>query len=227
MTVLEGSKIDQHGISELKVLQKLDCKDCWEIKNVNHLTNTLVELDCSGSCGINQDGISELNKLKILKCHNNSKINNVNHLRNTLEYLDCSQTYYSSRGCIDQDGISKLKKIKYMNCNNNEKIYDLNHLSKSLEELNCCESSAIGILGIIELKKIKKMCARKNQEFLCTLEQTKGVSNYFNFNGKISLWDRLWIYILCVGIPCIFFVVFLFLIFFIVYWFLLRNLRLE
>lgn len=85
------SKINQHNISELKILEKLECPSNINITNVNHLKKTLKFLDCGGNmCGIDQYGISELESLEELYCSSNDKINNVNHLRNTLTKLYCS-----------------------------------------------------------------------------------------------------------------------------------------
>ena len=42
--------------------------------DVNHLQNTLTELNCIGDCGIDQKGISNLKVLQKLSANCNSKI---------------------------------------------------------------------------------------------------------------------------------------------------------
>ena len=81
-----GFKITQEIIQQKKFnkLQKLNAGYNSKITNVNHLRNTLTELDCRWDCGIDQMGISDLLKLQKLNATNNVRITDVNHLRNTL-----------------------------------------------------------------------------------------------------------------------------------------------
>ena len=44
---------------------------------MNHLRDTLIELDCTGSCGITQKGINGLRKLEKLDASDNKKITDV------------------------------------------------------------------------------------------------------------------------------------------------------
>ena len=96
-------------------LQKLNVRDNPKITDVNHLANTLIELDCGWNyiigtycnCGIDQKGISDLLKLQKLVTDANATITDVNHLRNTLIELDCADI------CgIDQKGIADLLKLQ-------------------------------------------------------------------------------------------------------------------
>ena len=73
------SSINQAGISELKILQKLDADCNPRITNVNHLANTLLELSCrcfqdDGDSGIDQEGISKLKILRKLNAWGNKRI---------------------------------------------------------------------------------------------------------------------------------------------------------
>ena len=69
--------IDQKGISNLKVLQKLNADNNSKITDVNHLQYTLTELNCRWDCGIDQKGISYLKALQKLDACGNYKITNV------------------------------------------------------------------------------------------------------------------------------------------------------
>ena len=105
---LHACEVTQKIIEQKKFskLQKLNAYDNPDIKSVNHLAETLLELSCNRGCGINQKGISQLKKLQVLHASNNSRITSVNHLANTLIYLSCKG------GCgINQKGISQLKKL--------------------------------------------------------------------------------------------------------------------
>ena len=83
------SRIDQEGISRLKHIKKLYCRNNKNINNVNHLKQTLKVLDCSLNCGIGQEGISQLLYIKKLNCIGNKKINDASHLKQTLDVSNC------------------------------------------------------------------------------------------------------------------------------------------
>lgn len=121
--------IEQHKYSKLKIL---NCRDNEQIEDVNHLADTLENLDCSGNCAIDQNGISKLDKLKRLIVKSNRKINNINHLTNVLEELhfDGTDKY------INRKVLSKFQKVKILNIFGNDNIADLNFLSDTLEELS-------------------------------------------------------------------------------------------
>lgn len=163
--ILKNSGICQEGISELKKLKKLRCSGNRYIYNVNHLADTLEDLDCGGDeCNISDSGICELKNLKILRCDYNFNIKNLDIFGHTLEILECRG------GCcgIYQDGIANLKKVKKLYCCFNPNIVNVNHLSETLEELDCsstdCEDwedyrdgTVCGVdqEGISKLKNIK------------------------------------------------------------------------
>ena len=67
-------------------MQKFDTCDNSKITDVNYLKNSLIELNCSGDCGIDQKGINELIKLEILYAKYNEKITDIDHLKN-LKYF--------------------------------------------------------------------------------------------------------------------------------------------
>jgi len=114
----------QSEISKLKKLKILKCHHVEGIVDVNHLADTLEELDCSEYCGINQQGISLLKKIKKLNCYGNVNINNLDHMAKTLEILECD-------GCgIGQKEIQNLNKLRVLKCGGN--ICDVNHLIADL-----------------------------------------------------------------------------------------------
>lgn len=154
---MDQAILEKHIFSRLK---KLNCCGCTDITSVNHLSETLEVLDCSGSqCGVNQNGISQLNKLKILFCGQNYKINNVKESCNTLTELHCGWE------CgINQTGINQLHKLKKLYCNGNTKIIDVNHLKNVLEELECCWDCGIEQKGISDLCNLRKIDCSGNQK---------------------------------------------------------------
>lgn len=120
MSVINQQIIEQHKFSRLVFLK---CDSSPNIYDVNHLANSLQELYCSGTCGINQNGITELKKIRILDCSKNKKIIDVNHLNVTLKELYCG---YGSG--VQQIGISLLKELEYLNCSFNKNIISVSHL---------------------------------------------------------------------------------------------------
>ena len=101
-------KLSQEIIFQKKFhfVEKLDAWNNRNIQNINHIKETLKELDCGLNCGIDQNGINELKLVKLNASHN-KKIKNVNHMKETLKELGCQCD------CgIDQDGINQLKLIK-------------------------------------------------------------------------------------------------------------------
>ena len=85
--IFPAETIHQRKYSKLAILL---CPNNSNITDVNHLKNTLIELDCSGTKnGINQKGLADLKALKILDCSFNNKINDVTHLTSSLEELYC------------------------------------------------------------------------------------------------------------------------------------------
>lgn len=154
MTTITQKTIEMPIFRKLKILR---CMNNRYICDVNHLSDTLEDLDCSFFCGINQDGISQLKILKVLCCYGNKYILNVNHLADTLGDLNC-------RGSgIDQNGISQLKNLKKMECTDNTKINNVNHLSNSLEYLNCRFRSGMCQDGISQLKNLKILICDYNK----------------------------------------------------------------
>ena len=161
-------------IIEQKKFNKLQILDaCYNkyITNINHLTNTLVVLDCSScSYGINQEGISNLKKLKILNVSYNPHITNIDHLADTLVELECKGDTCG----INQKSISKLKKLKVLKAGDNKKITNVNHLADTLIELECYDDDAddddddtdenyyINQEGIKDLKKLQILNANNN-----------------------------------------------------------------
>lgn len=98
--------------------------DNKHIHNLNHLKDTLIELNCSGEqCGLNQNSIPELTNLEYLDYSYNKNIDNVNHMNNSLEELRCNTTIYIKKKLCRLDcggllcgicryGIDKLTNLK-------------------------------------------------------------------------------------------------------------------
>lgn len=155
LDAIEGTKISQKSIDKFKNLKILIASNNKKIKNVNHLSKTLIKLNASGDmCGIDQTGINNLKHLKTLIVSDNLKIINVNHLGNTLVKLDASCSG------INQNGICHLKVLKKLNASCNQQITNVNHLQNTLQTLEIgshpqCGPSGINYDGVAELKKLK------------------------------------------------------------------------
>lgn len=123
--------LGQNSINKLKKIKILNCRDNNKIKNVNHLSNTLTALDCSGECGIKQNGISQLNKIELFVCNDNMYIRDIHHLDCTLRELHCC-----GKSAVSQKNIQKLTKLRKLYFAQNKKIIDVNHLSDTLKQLD-------------------------------------------------------------------------------------------
>ena len=137
--------------NKYRYVTKLDVCDNRQIKNVNHMKNTLKKLNCGWNCGIDQNGISQLNLIE-LYTFDNKKIKNVNHMKETLKILDCG-----GDSGIDQNGISELNLIE-LHTNNNKKIKNVNHMKQTLKILYCGCESGIDQQSIYELKLTTLSC---------------------------------------------------------------------
>jgi hypothetical protein len=89
------------GIKHLN-LKKLSAYNS-NIKNVNHMAKSLVELNVSGKTyGIDDSGIKQINLIKLCT-NNNPKITNINHMNKLIELYACDKL------CgIDNEGIKNL-----------------------------------------------------------------------------------------------------------------------
>ena len=65
--------IDQKGIENLTKIKSLNASNNPKINNVNHLANTIEELDCKFLCGIDDYGIKDLKNV-IICSYGNFKI---------------------------------------------------------------------------------------------------------------------------------------------------------
>lgn len=156
-----GAKITQKILQQKKFsrLRYLHVPNNKKITNVNHLKDSLIQLDCRDESGIDQEGIKELRKLQKLNVWSNNKITNVNHLKDTLIELNCGGFIYG----INQEGISELRKLQNLNAFGNERITTVNHLKDSLIELDCSGPCGIDQEGIKELRKVQKLNAYENK----------------------------------------------------------------
>lgn len=203
---LANSGITQDGILKLEKLKILKCRNNRNIYSVNHMHDTLEELDCSGdNNNINDIGICMLKKLRKLCCNYNRNIENLDIFSETLEVLRCCG------GCcgVNQESINKLKKIIKLHCSYNPNIYSVNHLSDTLEELyinsvkfidyedhrngTICGINQEGISG---LKKIRKLDCSDNDKIYCIkhLEDTlecpvKNIYDYSSDSNSDSDYD--------------------------------------
>jgi hypothetical protein len=82
-------KISDEGIKQLN-LKKLNVCDNQKITNINHMGNTLIELNASFLCIINNESIKNLHLRKLNAC-NNKNITSVNHMKETLTELNASE----------------------------------------------------------------------------------------------------------------------------------------
>lgn len=152
--------IDQVNISKLTKLKTLHCNNNEKINNINHLFNTLEELDCSGPyCGIKQEGINKLCRLVTIDVSDNNKISNLDNVCDTLKYLKCNSVYGTK---IEQKNIIKLTNLVELTCRCNGNINNVNHLADTLEYLDFCYNNNIRQNGIDGLKKIKYLFCNTN-----------------------------------------------------------------
>lgn len=148
-------------------LAALLCPNNKNISDINHLKNTLIELDCSGrNSKIDQNGFSCLKFLKVLDCSFNTNISTIEHVAESLEelYCDCYGDNALEK-TISQNDINKLCILRVLSCENNPYINNVNHLSGTLEKLYCrgiyC---GINQKGITDLKKLKLLDCHGNKE---------------------------------------------------------------
>lgn len=154
---MDNNIIRQKKFCKLRTL----CVTNDKVECLNHLSNTLSKLDCSGYyCGVNQDGIMNLKNLETLRCSQNEKIHSVNHLANVLSELCCC----GSECGIDQNGIMNLKSLKTLCCASNKKIRSVNHLSETLLDLNCSMDCGIDQSGIQNVTKLKILDCSNNEK---------------------------------------------------------------
>lgn len=156
------SVILQHKYSKMEIL---DVYNNPNIYDINHLSQTLVELNCGGyTNSLSDEGVNELTNLKFLNIYDNNK---VKHLKNftLLEGLNCG----GGLSQISQKNISDLGNLKYLNIYGNDKIVNLN-LLKKLEKLNCGsfypKRMNINQEGIRELNNLKIIYAENNDDIL-------------------------------------------------------------
>jgi hypothetical protein len=164
---LDNKKFSQENIQE----KYINGEYCWagllslntdsnnKINNVNHLKDTLLQLNAFYTSGIDQEGISQLKVLLSLNAGNNERINDVNHLKDTLLELNT----FGVSG-INQVGISELKALQILNTDCNNKIKNVNHLKDTLKELSAYRNSGINQEGISELRVLKILDASSNKK---------------------------------------------------------------
>lgn len=170
--------VEQKKFSKLKILK---CNASRDVKDVNHLADTLIELECCYLCGIDDLGICKLNKLKKLNSSWNEKIQNLEHLADILEVLICR-----GRCGIHQISVFKLKNVKILDCSGNPKIHDVNHMYGTLKVLKCKEGSNIDNSGILRLKnKLDKFVCDGNANFMIYLYQKKYLKKMDDRNNMI------------------------------------------
>lgn len=121
----DNSGIDQHGISELQVLEKISF-GYQQISNLDHLSHTLTSLSCSYT---DQKLIENLTNLQDLRLHKNDIIN-LDHIKNSLTILDLGP---SSK--IDCKILQNLSNIKSFRCRDLENISDC-PFTNNLRELH-------------------------------------------------------------------------------------------
>ena len=162
---LSSPEISQHIIQQKKFskLIILDIYDNKNINDVNHLGDTLIELNCGGyTNGVTQLGISKLKNLKYLNIYDNNKIKCIRNFADTLEGLNCGGGLSS----ISQNNLDNLTKLKYLNIYCNDKINDLNHLKDTLIGVNCGSFYAgrmkIKQDGIKDLEKLEILFSENN-----------------------------------------------------------------
>lgn len=125
-------------------LVKLCINACSKVINLNHLADTLKELDCEDTI-IDQSCISKL-KLTRLNSLHNPNIEDVNYMADTL--IDLTSRH------ITQEGISKLRLVK-LRISSNQNVYNVNHMASTLRELKCGCCAILGQDGISELRLVK------------------------------------------------------------------------
>lgn len=184
---LNQSIIEQKKFNRLKVLK---CCAVGDVKDVNHLADTLVELECSYWCGIDNDGVCKLKKLKKIDCSWNQKIYDLSHVADTLEVLFCR-----GKCGINQVSILKFENIKILDCSDNSKIYDVNHLYNTLKVLKCKSVSCIDMNGVSKLKnKLDKFVCDNNNNFPTYLYREKCLlmrnAKCENMDGLVEEWEN-------------------------------------
>ena len=150
-------------IIEQKKFSKLKCLHLGtnnNVRDINHLKNTLVELSCFDCRSLTKIGVSDLLKLRVLHCKN---IFDLKKLSNSLEELHIEK--------MRQDDINDLNNLKCLHYHQkntpfspNRKYYigDYNlspvksfyHLACTLKKLDCSNSS-IDQNVINQLKKLE------------------------------------------------------------------------
>lgn len=196
-TMYDNEHVTQFALEKRKFnrLKILNCNGNIYVNNVNHLAETLEELDCGCNMSeqeyssIGQRGISKLKKLVKLECCNNYKIENVNHLSNTLEYLDCSFDYMDKRiSCnIGDSGISQLRKLRILKCCNNTKIRNIQNMDDTLEELYC-GNSYINQKSIQKLKNLNVLNCN-NCELIKDVNHLSDTLKILHCGGDCGIYD--------------------------------------
>ena len=98
-------------------IEILNVRSNPKIKSINHLKDSLIQLDISYHCSVDQEGFQDCNKIQILNANYNSKVTSTNHLRDSLIQLDISGI------CgVDQKGFEDCNKIQILNARNNTKV---------------------------------------------------------------------------------------------------------
>ena len=149
ITTLYSPCIKQKLLDKCLFITSLNINGNNNIFNINHLQNTLVELDISRCCHISHYGILQLSKLNKLNVCNNKKIKHISHLC-LLEELNVSDSK------IQQREIINLLNLKKLNACNNKKIINVNHL-RQLLILNISDFCGVDQNGISDLKSIKEL----------------------------------------------------------------------
>lgn len=155
-----NTQIDQQILKQKKYLNLKRLYSNDKIYDLNHLQESLIELDCSGiDSSITQNSIVNLKNLKILRCRDNVNIKNLDMCRKSIYELDCS-----GQSGICQCDLYDLTYIKNLNCFDNPNIHDLNILT-TLEKLNCGGKCGVKLEGIMYLLNIKKIQNDPYMEF--------------------------------------------------------------
>lgn len=189
---IEQKYIMQHKFKKLEILCVYDNS---YINDVNHLSDTLIELNCGGYInGITQSGISKLKKIKYLNIYDNSKIKCIENMNTTLEGLNCG-----GMSSISQKDIMRLVNLKFLNMYENDKINNVDHLAENLIGLNCgsfypgrmklCQST------VNKLNKLEFLFAENNENILHHNINNIKVNNRDCVHSTIMCIDTLDIYI--------------------------------
>lgn len=135
--------VNQNGIMYLE-LNELRCVGNVNIRNINHMKNTLKKLIC-GSDNLCQDGIAEL-KLEHIEILYKSNIINLNHMKNTLEIVHL----YTWPIDISDLKLKELKLCFYGTNITSSKInlYNMKNTLKILDISSCNAVHQQDILGL-------------------------------------------------------------------------------